>query len=79
MRPHVEPLPDEELARSHLVEENERADHLPFLGRQDAADLEAADIMGAGNDHGLNARGMRAVAESCSAGSSADLQANRTA
>ncbi len=46
----IEALDGEELARPHLVEEDEGADHLPLLRRQRAAHLEAADIMGARDD-----------------------------
>jgi hypothetical protein len=38
----------------HLVPENERSDHLPTRRRQRPADLEAADIAGAGHDDLLN-------------------------
>jgi hypothetical protein len=55
VRPHVQTLPGEELARPHLVEEDERADHLPLACGQGAADLEAADVVGAGDDDGLHA------------------------
>jgi hypothetical protein len=51
MWPDVEALADEELAGAHLVEEDERADHLLFLGRQGSADFEPADVVGAGQDH----------------------------
>jgi hypothetical protein len=53
---HIQPLPRQELARAHLVEEDEGADHLLLARRQGAADLEAAHIMGAGNDDVLDHR-----------------------
>jgi hypothetical protein len=43
-----------EHGRPHLVEENERADHRPRAGRQDAADLETTEITRAWNDHGFD-------------------------
>ena len=32
VRTDIQPLPVQELARPHLVEEDERADHLPLPG-----------------------------------------------
>ena len=55
VRPHVEPLPGQELARPHLVEEDEGPDHLPLLRGQGAADLEAAEVVGAGQEHQFQA------------------------
>src|SRR5690606_806970 len=46
----VESLAEQELGRPHLVEKNERADHLLADGRQGAANLEATEIAGARND-----------------------------
>ena len=54
MRAHVDALAEEELGRPHLVEEDERPDHLPLRRRQRAAHLEAAEIAGARHDHGLD-------------------------
>ena len=53
MRAHVDALPGDELHRSHLVEEDERADHLPLAMRQRAAHLEAAEVAGARHDDEL--------------------------
>jgi hypothetical protein len=41
---HVDPVAEQELRRAHLVEEDERPDHLPAVGRQRPADLEAAEV-----------------------------------
>ena len=57
MRPHVQPAPGQELARPHLVEEDERPDHLPLPRRQGAAHLEAAEVVGARQEHQLHAAG----------------------
>ena len=54
VRPHVQALPGQELAWSHLIEEDERPDHLLFLRRQGAMHLEAADVVGARDDHRFN-------------------------
>jgi hypothetical protein len=54
MRAHVDPLAQHELRRPHLIEEDEGSDHLAFGGRERAAHLEAAEIAGAGHDHGLD-------------------------
>ena len=51
MRAHVEPVSGEELARAHLVEEDERSDHLPLARGQRTAHLEAADVVRARHDH----------------------------
>ena len=45
VRAHVEAASGEELAGAHLVEEDERADHLALARRQGAADLEAAEVV----------------------------------
>ena len=50
MRPHIETSACEELTRPHLIEEDERPDHLPLPRGQGAPDLEAADVMGPGQD-----------------------------
>ena len=44
MRPHVHALPRDELRGAHLVEEDERPDHLPPAVRQGAAHGKAAEI-----------------------------------
>jgi hypothetical protein len=54
MRTNVDPLPGEKLRRSHLVEEDERPEHLARARRQGAADFERAQIPGAGDDDGLD-------------------------
>src|ERR1700741_4550531 len=54
MRADIDTLADAELGRPHMVEENERADHLPGLGRQCAANLEASEIASAGHNHGFD-------------------------
>src|ERR1700749_5242436 len=51
MRADIDTLADAELGRPHLVEKDKRADHLPGLGRQCAANLEASEIAGAGHNH----------------------------
>ena len=56
MRPHVHALPGDELHRAHLVEEDERADHLALAVRQGAAHLEAAEVAGARHDRRARAR-----------------------
>jgi hypothetical protein len=50
----VDALAGQELGRAHLVEEDEGADHLPLGGGQRAADLEPAEVAGAGDDDGLD-------------------------
>jgi hypothetical protein len=55
VRANVQPTPGQELARPHLVEENEGPDHLPFVRRQGPAHLEAAHIVGAGQEHHFHA------------------------
>ncbi len=54
MRAHIEALPEQEFAGAHLVEEDERPDHLLAHGGQGAAHLEPADIAGARHDHLLD-------------------------
>ena len=44
VRPDIHPLPGDELHRSHLVEEDERPDHLPLELRQRPAHREAAQV-----------------------------------
>src|SRR5260370_17094334 len=39
-RTHVEPLPCQELNRPHLIEEDERTDHLALAVRERASDRE---------------------------------------
>ena len=54
MGPHVHAGSEQELGRPHLVEEDEGADHLPLRRGQRPAHLEAAEVAGAGHDHGLD-------------------------
>lgn len=54
MRADVDTATGEELRRTHLIEENEGADHLPFCRRQRAAHLEPAEVVGAWNDDVLD-------------------------
>src|SRR5262249_11670373 len=51
MRTYVHPGTDEELGRAHLIEEDERADHLPARGGEGAGDRETAEIAGARYNH----------------------------
>src|SRR5205809_7284508 len=54
VRAHVEPLPSDELNRSHLIEEDEGTDHLALAMRQRAAHREAvAEIAYARNNDEL--------------------------
>ena len=57
MRPHIQSMAGHELARSHLIKENERADHLPLAGWQRPAHLKPSNVVGAGYDDGLDGRG----------------------
>src|ERR1700722_1967895 len=51
MRAHVHAPPGHELHRTHLIEEDERPDHLPFAVRQRAANGKAVtEIAHPGND-----------------------------
>jgi hypothetical protein len=54
MRADVDALPRDELGRSHLVEEDEWPDHLPFRRRKGAANLETSDVSRSRHDQGLN-------------------------
>ena len=54
MRAHVDAAGQQELGRPHLVEEDERADHLPRRRRQRAPHLEAAEIARAWHDDMLD-------------------------
>ena len=54
MRADVDALAGQELDRPHLVEEDERPDHLALRDGQHAADLEAAEVAGTRHDHGLD-------------------------
>jgi hypothetical protein len=54
VRADVDALADDELRRAHLVPEDEGADHLPPRRGKGAADLEAAEVAGAGDDDGLD-------------------------
>jgi len=44
MRAHVDPLPQQKLGRTHLIEKDERSDHLAARRRQRPAHLEAAEV-----------------------------------
>ncbi len=55
MRPNVKATTGEKFSGSHLIEEDERPDHLLFRGGQRAAHLEAADIVGTRDDHRFDA------------------------
>jgi hypothetical protein len=57
MRPHIQSTADYELARSHPIEEDERAGHLPLAGWQRPAHLKPSNVVGAGYDDGLDGRG----------------------
>ncbi len=50
----VDALARNELGRSHLVEEDERPDHLALRRRKRAADLETADVARTRHDQGLD-------------------------
>ncbi len=50
MRPHVHAVPGGQPRRPELIDEDERADHRPGLGRKGAADLEVAKVMRDGGD-----------------------------
>ena len=54
VRAHVDAIADQELRGPHLVEEDERPDHLLLRRRQRAAHLEGAKIAGARHDHMLD-------------------------
>ena len=54
MRAHVDALVRQKFRRSHLVEEDERPDHLTFDRRQCAAHLHLAQIHGARHDQGFD-------------------------
>src|ERR1700722_4132900 len=49
MRPHIQSMAGHELARSHLIKENERADHLSLAGWQRPAHLKPTNVVGAGH------------------------------
>ena len=51
VRADVDALPEQELGRTHLVEEDEGADHLAPDRGQGAPHREAAEIMRARDDH----------------------------
>ena len=54
MRADVDALARDELHRSHLVEEDERPDHLPLRRGKRAANLEVADVARPRHDQGLD-------------------------
>ncbi len=54
MRPYVDAPARDELSRSHLVEEDERPDHLALRRRKRAANLEIADVARSRHDQGFD-------------------------
>src|SRR5829696_1378675 len=58
----INPSAQQKLGWTHLVEENEGADHLPLGRRQSPAHFEAAEIAGAGDDHHLDLIGGTSIA-----------------
>ena len=54
MRPHVDALAEQELRRPHLIEKDERPDHLPARRGQRPAHFEAAEIARPRHDHHLD-------------------------
>ncbi len=44
MRPHIHAAAGSKIRRSHVIEKDEGPDHASRGGRQDAVDLEAADV-----------------------------------
>src|SRR4051812_6088969 len=54
MRPHVEAGAQQEFRRTHLIEEDEWAHHLPLAGGKRPAHFEAAEIACARNYHRLD-------------------------
>ena len=54
VRPYVDPLAEQELGRPHLVEEDERPNHLPLCRRQRPAHLETAEVAGPRHDHHID-------------------------
>ena len=62
MRPDVERLVGAQDRRTHAVEEDERADQPALRGRQRAAHLEAADVLGVGDHHQLDGVAGKGVA-----------------
>src|SRR3954469_21912858 len=53
MGPNIQPVSNQELRRSHLVQKDEGTDHAPLDRGQGAADLKAPDIAGTRYDHGF--------------------------
>ena len=62
VRAHVDRLTGAQDRRSHAVEEDERPDQPALCGRQRAAHLESADILGVGYDHQFDLVAGEAVA-----------------
>src|SRR5215203_588735 len=60
MGTHIDSLVCQELGRAHLIEKDERSNHLPFEGRQRASDLHLAKVHRARNNQRLD--GVRAGA-----------------
>src|SRR5437667_9152730 len=53
MRSHIDACAGRQFSRSHLVEENERADALPLCRRQRAANFKSPKIPRTWHDNGL--------------------------
>jgi hypothetical protein len=54
MRPNIDAVAGQQLGRPSLVEEDERANHLPLRRWQSTPNLKAAKVAGPGNDEGVN-------------------------
>jgi hypothetical protein len=52
--PHVDAVPEQELRGPHLIEEDERPDHLSARRRQRPAHLETAEVARPRHDHHLD-------------------------
>ena len=50
MGTYINPALSDKLGRTHLVEEDEGAHHLPFWRRQGATNLKAPNVTGSGNN-----------------------------
>jgi hypothetical protein len=54
MGPHIDTLSGHQFSWTHLVEKNERPDHLALRGRKHAPYLETTQLAGTRYDDGLN-------------------------
>jgi hypothetical protein len=54
VRPHIDPVTDQEFGWSHLIEKYKRPDHLFLRRGQCPAHLETAEIAGTRHDYVLN-------------------------